>query len=199
MPIYLRLSILCACALVLGIIADILQLDVLLYVYIILAGSHGTLVGISLLLAKSVRNRVVCGPSKKAVKGDESWKQKNVHASNRPWSLESKLMKKSSPNWNQSSCKHLGKHKCWWSFKNKKKGSKWKPMKDYKAASRYLFAILLCCYVYQFIVICVLQFYCCIIVCWWKKLIWILKKKVRNNCQVIENFLKNIIDNWIFL
>lgn len=59
-PVYMRLSILCACPWILGIFANIFPYDALRYIYILLAGSHGTFVGISFLLARSVRSRIRC-------------------------------------------------------------------------------------------------------------------------------------------
>lgn len=53
-PIYIKLTILCACPWVLGIICDLLESDILDYCFIILAGSHGTFVSIVFLLSARV-------------------------------------------------------------------------------------------------------------------------------------------------
>lgn len=62
-PIYIRLCILSACPWILGIIADIIQSRILQYVYILLAGSHGTFVGFTFLLTQSVRKWAKCNGS----------------------------------------------------------------------------------------------------------------------------------------
>lgn len=57
-PIYIKLCIFCACPWILGIIADVFDLDVLRYIFILFAGSHGTAISIIFLLAEPVRKRV---------------------------------------------------------------------------------------------------------------------------------------------
>lgn len=63
-PVYIRLSLLCAFPWILGIIASIVQVDILNYIFILLSGSHGTFVAMSFLLTKSVRRLALCNRNK---------------------------------------------------------------------------------------------------------------------------------------
>lgn len=54
-PTYLRLGVLCACPWIIGMLADLLDSDILRYIFIILAGSHGIFVSVTFLTTESVR------------------------------------------------------------------------------------------------------------------------------------------------
>lgn len=57
-PVYIRMSALCACPWIIGILANIFDSDVLTYTFICLAGSQGTIVSICFLSSKTILSRI---------------------------------------------------------------------------------------------------------------------------------------------